>query len=91
MFSFSFLVITSHFFLPPPLHRVVRYCLTNNKHFTFQADTLPEQLQSQKRIVELMADYMEQNLMEVRLFRKCSKFHSITIFAFKALVIVLTL
>ncbi|XP_017328356.1 serine/threonine-protein kinase PLK3 isoform X1 [Ictalurus punctatus] len=44
--------------------RVVRYCLTNNKHFTFQADTLPEQLQSQKHIVELMANYMEQNLME---------------------------
>lgn len=52
----------------PPLHRVVRYCLTNNKHFTFQADTLPEQLQSQKHIVELMANYMEQNLMEVRSF-----------------------
>ncbi|KAB5579645.1 hypothetical protein PHYPO_G00197370 [Pangasianodon hypophthalmus] len=44
--------------------RVVRYCLTNNKHFTFQADALPEQLQSQKHIVELMANYMEQNLME---------------------------
>ncbi|KAK3545905.1 hypothetical protein QTP70_016584 [Hemibagrus guttatus] len=44
--------------------RVVRYCLTNNKHFTFQVDALPEQLQSQKHIVELMANYMEQNLME---------------------------
>ncbi|XP_058250840.1 serine/threonine-protein kinase PLK3 isoform X2 [Hemibagrus wyckioides] len=44
--------------------RVVRYCLTNNKHFTFQSDALPEQLQSQKHIVELMANYMEQNLME---------------------------
>ncbi|KAK2861065.1 hypothetical protein Q7C36_005231 [Tachysurus vachellii] len=44
--------------------RVVRYCLTNNKHFTFQAAALPEQLQSQKHIVELMANYMEQNLME---------------------------
>ncbi|XP_066536928.1 serine/threonine-protein kinase PLK3 [Hoplias malabaricus] len=44
--------------------RTVHYCLTNNKHFTFQADSLPEQLQSQKHIVELMANYMEQNLME---------------------------
>ncbi|XP_053361823.1 serine/threonine-protein kinase PLK3 isoform X1 [Clarias gariepinus] len=44
--------------------RVVRYCLTNNKHFTFQADALPEQLQSQKHIVGLMANYMDQNLME---------------------------
>ncbi|KAL6490205.1 hypothetical protein MHYP_G00005500 [Metynnis hypsauchen] len=44
--------------------RTVHYCLTNNKHFTFQVDSLPEQLQSQKHIVELMANYMEQNLME---------------------------
>ncbi|XP_062849992.1 serine/threonine-protein kinase PLK3 [Trichomycterus rosablanca] len=44
--------------------KVVHYCLTNNKHFTFQADTLPEQLHNQKHIVELMANYMEQNLME---------------------------
>ncbi|XP_046708507.1 serine/threonine-protein kinase PLK3 isoform X2 [Silurus meridionalis] len=44
--------------------RVVHYCLTNNKHFTFQVDALPEQLQSQKHIVELMANYMDQNLME---------------------------
>uniref|UniRef100_A0A674P0M0 Serine/threonine-protein kinase PLK n=1 Tax=Takifugu rubripes TaxID=31033 RepID=A0A674P0M0_TAKRU len=42
----------------------VHYCLTNNKHFTFPADALPEQLHSQKEIVELMANYMEQNLME---------------------------
>uniref|UniRef100_A0A8C8C5M7 polo kinase n=1 Tax=Oncorhynchus tshawytscha TaxID=74940 RepID=A0A8C8C5M7_ONCTS len=42
----------------------VHYCLTNNKHFTFQASALPEQLCSQKQIVELMANYMEQNLME---------------------------
>uniref|UniRef100_A0A8B9H266 Serine/threonine-protein kinase PLK n=1 Tax=Astyanax mexicanus TaxID=7994 RepID=A0A8B9H266_ASTMX len=44
--------------------RTVHYCLTNNKHFTFQADSLPEPLQRQKHIVELMAKYMEQNLME---------------------------
>lgn len=44
--------------------RTVHYCLANNKHFTFQADTIPEQLHSQKQIVELMANYMEQNLME---------------------------
>lgn len=44
----------------------VHYCLTNNKHFTFPASSLPEQLHSQKEIVELMANYMEQNLMEVR-------------------------
>lgn len=44
--------------------RTVHYCLTNNKHFTFQADALPEQLKSQRQIVELMATYMEQNLME---------------------------
>ncbi|XP_076828935.1 serine/threonine-protein kinase PLK3 [Brachyhypopomus gauderio] len=44
--------------------RTVHYCLTNNTHFTFQADALPEQLQNQKHIVELMANYMEQNLME---------------------------
>ncbi|XP_041804660.1 serine/threonine-protein kinase PLK3 [Chelmon rostratus] len=42
----------------------VHYCLTNNKHFTFPASSLPEQLHSQKQIVELMANYMEQNLME---------------------------
>lgn len=46
--------------------RTVRYCLTNNKHFTFPADALPEKLQNQKHIVDLMANYMEQNLMEVR-------------------------
>lgn len=45
--------------------RTVRYCLTNNKHFSFPADALPEKLQSQKHIVDLMANYMEQNLMEV--------------------------
>ncbi|XP_074544955.1 serine/threonine-protein kinase PLK3 [Halichoeres trimaculatus] len=42
----------------------VHYCLTNNKHFTFSTNSLPEQLRSQKQIVELMANYMEQNLME---------------------------
>lgn len=42
----------------------VHYCLTNNKHFTFPANSLPEQLHGQKEIVELMANYMEQNLME---------------------------
>uniref|UniRef100_A0A8C6VR29 Serine/threonine-protein kinase PLK n=1 Tax=Nothobranchius furzeri TaxID=105023 RepID=A0A8C6VR29_NOTFU len=42
----------------------VHYCLTNNKHFTFPTHSLPEQLRSQKQIVELMANYMEQNLME---------------------------
>ncbi len=46
-------------------NRTVHYCLTNNKHFTFPANSLPEQLHSQKQIVELMANYMEQNLMEV--------------------------
>ncbi|KAM9844685.1 serine/threonine-protein kinase PLK3 isoform 1-T1 [Aulostomus maculatus] len=44
--------------------KTVHYCLTNNKHFTFAANSLPEQLRSQKQIVELMANYMEQNLME---------------------------
>ncbi|KAM6948604.1 serine/threonine-protein kinase PLK3 [Aplochiton taeniatus] len=44
--------------------KTVHYCLTNNKHFTFAASALPEQLRSQKQIVELMANYMEQNLME---------------------------
>lgn len=44
--------------------RTVHYCLTNNKHFTFPAKSLPEQLHNQKQIVELMANYMEQNLME---------------------------
>ncbi|KAM8839176.1 serine/threonine-protein kinase PLK3 isoform 2-T2 [Synchiropus picturatus] len=44
--------------------RTVHYCLINNKHFTFPANALPEQLRSQKQIVELMANYMEQNLME---------------------------
>ncbi len=46
-------------------HRTVRYCLTNNKHFSFPVDALPEKLQNQKHIVDLMANYMEQNLMEV--------------------------
>lgn len=44
--------------------KTVHYCLTNNKHFTFPTQSLPEQLRSQKQIVELMANYMEQNLME---------------------------
>ncbi|KAG8014150.1 Serine/threonine-protein kinase PLK3 [Nibea albiflora] len=44
--------------------KTVYYCLTNNKHFTFPSNSLPEQLRSQKQIVDLMANYMEQNLME---------------------------
>uniref|UniRef100_A0A8C2PW08 polo kinase n=1 Tax=Cyprinus carpio TaxID=7962 RepID=A0A8C2PW08_CYPCA len=44
--------------------RTVHYCLTNNKHFSFPVDALPEKLQNQKHIVDLMANYMEQNLME---------------------------
>uniref|UniRef100_A0A673GD69 polo kinase n=1 Tax=Sinocyclocheilus rhinocerous TaxID=307959 RepID=A0A673GD69_9TELE len=44
--------------------RTIHYCLTNNKHFSFPADALPEKLQNQKHIVDLMANYMEQNLME---------------------------
>uniref|UniRef100_A0A8C9X3V6 Serine/threonine-protein kinase PLK n=1 Tax=Sander lucioperca TaxID=283035 RepID=A0A8C9X3V6_SANLU len=44
--------------------KTVHYCLPDNKYFTFPADSLPEQLRSQKQIVELMANYMEQNLME---------------------------
>ncbi|XP_015228723.1 PREDICTED: serine/threonine-protein kinase PLK3 [Cyprinodon variegatus] len=44
--------------------KTVHYCLTNNKHFTFPTQSLPEQLRSQKQIVEYMANYMEQNLME---------------------------
>lgn len=44
--------------------QTVHYCLTNNKHFSFPAHSLPEQLRNQKQIVELMANYMEQNLME---------------------------
>lgn len=53
------------FFSSFPLNRTVHYCLPDNKYFTFPADSLPEQLRSQKQIVELMANYMEQNLMEV--------------------------
>lgn len=51
----------------PPLlpNRTVHYCLTNNKHFSFPSNSLPEQLRNQKQIVELMANYMEENLMEV--------------------------
>uniref|UniRef100_I3JUC7 Serine/threonine-protein kinase PLK n=1 Tax=Oreochromis niloticus TaxID=8128 RepID=I3JUC7_ORENI len=45
--------------------KTVHYCLTNNKHFSFPANSLPEQLRNQKQIVELMANYMEENLMEV--------------------------
>uniref|UniRef100_A0A669CX90 Serine/threonine-protein kinase PLK n=1 Tax=Oreochromis niloticus TaxID=8128 RepID=A0A669CX90_ORENI len=44
--------------------KTVHYCLTNNKHFSFPANSLPEQLRNQKQIVELMANYMEENLME---------------------------
>ncbi|KAM9323210.1 serine/threonine-protein kinase PLK3 [Pholidichthys leucotaenia] len=44
--------------------KTVHYCLTNNKHFTFATNSLPEQLYRQKQIVNLMANYMEQNLME---------------------------
>uniref|UniRef100_A0A7N9B0N3 Serine/threonine-protein kinase PLK n=1 Tax=Mastacembelus armatus TaxID=205130 RepID=A0A7N9B0N3_9TELE len=44
--------------------RTVHYCLTNSKHFSFPATSLPEHLRGQKQIVELMANYMEQNLME---------------------------
>ncbi|KAG5847685.1 serine/threonine-protein kinase PLK3 [Anguilla anguilla] len=44
--------------------RTVNYYLTNNKHFTFQASAVPEQLRGQMQIVEYMATYMEQNLME---------------------------
>ncbi|XP_010778534.1 serine/threonine-protein kinase PLK3 [Notothenia coriiceps] len=44
--------------------KTVHYCLPNNKHFTFPTTALPEQLRNQKQIVELMANYMEQNLME---------------------------
>uniref|UniRef100_A0A673G5J1 Serine/threonine-protein kinase PLK n=1 Tax=Sinocyclocheilus rhinocerous TaxID=307959 RepID=A0A673G5J1_9TELE len=44
--------------------QTIHYCLTNNKHFSFPADALPEKLQNQKHIVDLMANYMEQNLME---------------------------
>lgn len=66
-------MVIKHFFfklffkkiLSFPPNRTVHYCLTNNEHFTFPANSLPEQLRSQKQIVELMANYMEQNLMEV--------------------------
>nr|XP_004542706.1 serine/threonine-protein kinase PLK3 [Maylandia zebra] len=44
--------------------KTVHYCLTNNKHFSFPSNSLPEQLRNQKQIVELMANYMEENLME---------------------------
>uniref|UniRef100_A0A8C2ZYY9 polo kinase n=1 Tax=Cyclopterus lumpus TaxID=8103 RepID=A0A8C2ZYY9_CYCLU len=44
--------------------KTVHYCFPNNKHFTFPANSLPEQLHGQKQIVDLMANYMEQNLME---------------------------
>lgn len=55
--------IVIFFFFP---NRTVHYCLTNNKHFTFPTNSLPEQLRSKRQIVELMANYMEQNLMEVQ-------------------------
>ncbi|CAG5896726.1 unnamed protein product [Menidia menidia] len=44
--------------------KTVHYCLTNNEHFAFPTNALPVQLRSQKRIVDHMANYMEQNLME---------------------------
>ncbi|XP_033861833.1 serine/threonine-protein kinase PLK3-like [Acipenser ruthenus] len=44
--------------------RMVHYYLTNSKHFTFPATAVPEQLRSQMHIVEYVANYMEQNLME---------------------------
>ncbi|XP_066548134.1 serine/threonine-protein kinase PLK3 [Amia ocellicauda] len=44
--------------------KTVHYYLTNNKHFTFPASAVPEQLRSQMQIVEYVANYMEQNLME---------------------------
>ncbi|XP_031710725.1 serine/threonine-protein kinase PLK3 [Anarrhichthys ocellatus] len=44
--------------------KTVHYCIPNNKLFTFPANALPEQLRNQKQIVDLMANYMEQNLME---------------------------
>ncbi|XP_040026910.1 serine/threonine-protein kinase PLK3 [Gasterosteus aculeatus] len=44
--------------------KTVHYRFPNNKHFTFAANSLPEQLRGQKQIVDLMANYMEQNLME---------------------------
>lgn len=44
--------------------KTVHYCLTNNKHFSFPSNSLPEQLRNQKQIVKLMANYMEENLME---------------------------
>ncbi|KAL6104536.1 plk3 [Pungitius sinensis] len=44
--------------------KTVHYRFPNNKHFTFAANALPEQLRGQKQIVDLMANYMEQNLME---------------------------
>ncbi|KAL2097834.1 hypothetical protein ACEWY4_007041 [Coilia grayii] len=44
--------------------KIIHYSLGNNMHFKYQADTLPERLHSQKQIVELIANYMEQNLME---------------------------
>ncbi|KAJ8270853.1 hypothetical protein GJAV_G00120020 [Gymnothorax javanicus] len=44
--------------------RTVHYYLTNSKHFTFQATAVPEQLRGQMQIVEYVANYMEQNLME---------------------------
>ncbi|MFT7801656.1 serine/threonine-protein kinase PLK3-like [Arapaima gigas] len=44
--------------------RTVRYFLRSNKEYTFQASAVPEQLQAQMQIVEYMASYMEQNLME---------------------------
>ena len=60
----SMYCVTPIFVCVPP-NSTVHYCLTNNKHFTFPANSLPEQLNGQKEIVELMANYMEQNLMEV--------------------------
>ncbi|XP_006634787.1 serine/threonine-protein kinase PLK3 [Lepisosteus oculatus] len=44
--------------------RTVHYYLTDSKHFTFPVSAVPEQLRNQMQIVEYVANYMEQNLME---------------------------
>uniref|UniRef100_A0A8C9VV80 Serine/threonine-protein kinase PLK3 n=1 Tax=Scleropages formosus TaxID=113540 RepID=A0A8C9VV80_SCLFO len=44
--------------------KTVRYFLRSNKEYTFQVSAVPEQLRAQMQIVEYMATYMEQNLME---------------------------
>uniref|UniRef100_H3A2R9 Serine/threonine-protein kinase PLK3 n=2 Tax=Latimeria chalumnae TaxID=7897 RepID=H3A2R9_LATCH len=44
--------------------RLVHYYLTNTKHFSFPATAVPEQLQAQMSLLQYLAKFMEQNLMQ---------------------------